>query len=365
MLAALTDAEAALLTPDALAATRARIAPWLERTPLLPFDAGDPRVELRLKLENRQATGAFKARGAANHALVFDRSSGAPGLVAYSSGNHAKALAWAGERAGVRVRVYMPENSYPSKIEACRAHGAEVVLTPTRADADAAVVRAVRDEGWVAAPPYDSAVTVAGQASVGLEVLEQWPEVDLFVAPIGGGGMLAGIALAFADAAPTARGPRRVLGVEPVGAAGMTRALASGAPTAVEITSAIQGLTPPGAGREITSAIQGLTPPGAGRVAHAIAEALVARVDTIDDEAVLRAQARLVRATDEAVEPAGAAAAARVFAGLPAEWLEGRTEDDPLRVVAIVCGGNADAAQLAALRNGDDAWLLPDGSRPA
>lgn len=348
-LAALTAAERALLEPDALTATAARIAPWLERTPLLPFDAGDPRVELRLKLENRQVTGAFKARGAANHALSFDPASGAPGLVACSSGNHAKALAWAGERAGIAVRVYMPRNSYPAKIEACRAHGAEVVLTADRAEADAAVVRAVEEEGFVAAPPYDSAVTVAGQASVGLEVLEQWPDVDVFVAPIGGGGMLAGIALAFADAAPTARGPRRVLGVEPAGAAGMTSALASGAPTAVEITSAIQGLTPP----------------GAGRIGHAIARELVERVDTIDDEAVLRAQARLVRATDEAIEPAGAAAAARVFAGLPAEWLEGRTEDDPLRVVAIVCGGNADEVQLAALRNGDDAWLLPDGSRPA
>lgn len=344
----LTDDERALLAPEALAAAATAIAPFVKRTPLVRFDAGDPRVELRLKLENRQATGAFKARGATLHALRFDRAGGAPGLVACSSGNHAKALAWAGRVHGVPVRVYMPANSYASKIAACRELGADVVLTPSRAEADAAVVRAVEEEGWIAAPPYDCAVTVAGQASVGLEVLEQWPEIDLFVAPIGGGGMLAGIALAFAGAAPTERGPRRVLGVEPIGAAGMTTALANGAPSAVEITSAIQGLTPP----------------GAGRVGYAIASHHVARVDTIDDETVLRAQARLVRETGEDVEPAGAAATARVLAGLPPEWLEPRSPRDPLRVAAIVCGGNADPAQLAALRSGDDPWLMPDGTRP-
>lgn len=345
----LTADELVALAPAALAAARERIGPWIVRTPLVPFASGDERIELRLKLETRQVTGAFKARGAANHALLFDLAAGAPGLVACSSGNHAKALAWAGARRGIAVRVYMPANSYASKIEACRELGAEVVLTPTREDADAAMRAAVEDEGWIAAPPYDSVVTVAGQASLALEVLEDWPEVDLFVAPVGGGGMLSGIALAFAEASRLDGRPRRVLGVEPEGAAGMCAALAAGGPCALA---------------SVDSVVQGLTPPSAGRVTHAIVSALVERVDTIDDEAVLRAQARLVRELGEDVEAAGAAAPARVFAGLPEEWLAGRTAENPLRVATILCGGNADAAQLAALRSGNDAWLLPDGSVP-
>jgi threonine dehydratase len=338
------------LTHAHLVSVRERIREWVRETPLVPFPAGDPRVDLRLKLECRQVTGAFKARGAANHALAFERGRG---LVTCSSGNHAKALAWAAAHRGVAARVHMPANSYPSKIEACRELGAEVVLAPTRVAAEEGFRRSV-EEGWTPAPPYDSATTVAGQASVGLELLEQWPDVDVVVVQVGGGGLLAGVALACAHAQaahgrrPGDRHPRRVLGVEPRGAASLSRALATGR---------VEPLP------EVTSQIQGLTPPGTGVLNHAIAREHVAGVDLLDDEAILRAQARLVRELGEDVEPAGAAAAARVFAGLPEAWFEGRTE--PLRVVAIVSGANGHPHQLALLREGRDAWLLPDGTRPA
>ncbi|MEZ5978573.1 MAG: pyridoxal-phosphate dependent enzyme [Planctomycetota bacterium] len=320
---------------------RERIAEWVRVTPLVPAVADDVRVDLRLKLENRQVTGSFKARGATNHALS---AGGDRGLVTSSSGNHGKAVAWAAAHRGIAARVHMPANSYPSKVQACRDLGAEVVLSQTRAEAEEAFRRSV-EEGWTPAPPYDSELTVAGQASVGLEVLEQWPRADVLVVPVGGGGLLAGCALAFATADDGRT--RRVVGVEPEGAAGMRDAL----PTGVARPLA-----------RVDSVIQGLTPPGPGVLNARVAHRFVERVDAISDEAILRAQARLVHELGEDVEPAGAAAYARVLAGLPEAWFEGRRE--PLRVVAIVSGGNAHPHQLARLREDDAEWLLPDGGTP-
>ena len=120
-----------------------RVDGVVERTRLVAFDAGDPRLELRLKLENEQVTGAFKARGAWNSVAQLDEAERTAGVATASSGNHGKALAWAAERAGLRATICMPENSYPSKIEAARAHGAEVVLTPDRRAANAEFARRV------------------------------------------------------------------------------------------------------------------------------------------------------------------------------------------------------------------------------
>jgi threonine dehydratase len=328
------------LTHARLLSVRERIRDWVRETPLVPFPAGDPRVDLRLKLECRQVTGAFKARGAAHHALCFERGRG---LATCSSGTHAKAIAWAAAHRGLAARVHMPANSYPSKIEACRALGAEVVLSPTRVAAEEAYHHSVH-EGWAGAPPYDSEITIAGQASVGLELLEQWPDVDVVFVQVGGGGLLAGVTLACAQ---DQRKERRVVGVEPEGAASLARALKTGV---------VEPLP------QVTSQIQGLTPPGTGKLNYAIAREHGVQVDTLSDEAILRAQARLVRELGEDVEPAGAAAAARVFAGLPDAWFAGRTA--PLRVAAIVSGANGHPHQLALLREGRDAWLWPDGKRP-
>lgn len=313
-------------------AAAARLEGVVRETALAPFPSGDPRVDLRLKLECTQEVGAFKARGAWNQIAQLGPAERERGVVATSSGNHAKALAWAARRAGVRCRVFMPRDAYPNKIQACRDEGAEVILCPTRQDAERACRQAV-DEGAVLVHPYDALRTIEGAGTVGLELARQWPGVEVVVVPVGGGGLIAGTSMALARALG---GRVKVVGVEPAGAPKMTLALARGAPVVLEA---------------ITTTIQGLCPLNVGALNLEAARRFVERVVTLDDAPILDAQRRLVREGGWTVEPAGAAAAAWVLSGgLPAEWLAGRSAADPLRVAAVVSGGNPDPAQLAALR---------------
>ncbi len=273
----------------------------VRRTPLVEFPAGDPRMRLWLKLECLQVTGAFKARGASFHVSQLSAAERAAGVVAVSSGNHAKAVAWAARLAGVAATVCMPANAYPSKIEAARRFGAEVFLGADR-DAAEARARELAAAGRTFVPPYDDPRTIAGQGTVGLEILEQRPSVDRILVPVGGGGLLAGISIVAKDrrdATADATAPS-VIGVEPSGAAGMTRALEAGRVVALE---------------RIESRVQGLTPPGAGHLNLAVVERCGTTVRHLDDDVILRAQARLVREGGWTLEPAGAAAAALVLEG--------------------------------------------------
>jgi threonine dehydratase len=316
---------------DALdfAAAARRLEGVVRETPLVPWAAGDPRVELRLKLECQQEAGAFKARGAWNQISQLTDEERARGVVATSSGNHAKALAWAARRAGVRCTVFMPADAYANKVQACRDAGAEVVITPTRQEAEARCREAVA-QGAVLVHPYDALRTIEGAGTVGLELARQWPEVEVVVTPLGGGGLTSGIALALADH------PARVVAVEPAGAPKMTRALAAGAPVVLE---------------RIESQVQGLIPLAVGALNLEACRRAVDRVLTLDDATIFAAQRDLVRDAGLVVEPAGAAAVALVRASrLPADWLAGRTAADPLRVVAVVSGGNPDPTQLEAIR---------------
>lgn len=288
-----------------IAAARRRLEGTIARTPLVPFP--DSRFELRLKLECLQVTGSFKARGAWNHASQLARGTR---VVTISSGNHGKALAWAAEKAGLRATIVMPRDAYPNKIVACREHGAEVVLAASRAEGDALAAERAR-EGCVLVPPFDHERTIEGQGTVGAEILEEWPEVDCVLVPVGGGGLLSGCALAL-------RG-KRVLGVEPAGAPKMTRALERGEPVRVEVTTSVQGLSPP----------------SVGPLTLALVREHVERVFTLPDEAIFDAQRVLVGA-GFLVEPAGAAAYALARSGL----IEAH------RVAVVVSGGNPDPAQL-------------------
>lgn len=316
------------------AAAAARLQGVVRRTPLLPFDAGDPRVDLRLKLECLQESGAFKARGAWNQISQLAPEERAAGVVATSSGNHGRALAWAAERAGVPATVFMPADSYPNKIEACREHGARVELCSGRQESEDACHAAV-EAGASLIHPYDAVRTVEGAGTVGLEVLEDWPEVEVFVCPVGGGGLLAGSSLALRRGL----GDRlRIFGVEPDGAPDLSRALEAGAPVELE---------------RITTEVQGLCPLSAGELNTRICAETVDAVFTLPDAAIFAAQARLVRDGGWTVEPAGAAAVAWLLqGGLPPALLEGRSARDPLRVAAVISGGNPDPAQLAGLLRG-------------
>ena len=311
-----------------------RLRGVVRRTPLAPFPSGDPRLELRLKLECLQETNAFKARGAWNQLAQLSPEERARGVVTVSSGNHAGAVAWAAQRAGVRATVCMPADAYPNKIEACRALGAEVILSATRAESEAAL-RARVARGAVLVHPYDAARTAEGAGTVGLEIAEDWPQVELVLIQVGGGGLAAGSSLAL----KRALGERvRIWGVEPVGAPTMTLGLRAGAPVRLE---------------RITTEVQGLCPPAAGALTVAICARTLEGVLTLPDAPILAAQARLVREGGWTVEPAGAAAVAPAFAGLlPPALLQGRSAANPLRVAAVVSGGNPDPAQLARVRAG-------------
>lgn len=311
-----------------IAAAAERVRGVVRRTALQPFPTPDPRIELRLKLECTNETNSFKCRGAWNQVSQLDEAARRAGVVATSSGNHGRALAWAAERAGVPATILMPADAYPNKIQACRDHGATVLLEPTRDHAERRCAELV-EAGAVLVHPYDQARTVAGAGTVGLEIAEDWPEVEVVVFPVGGGGLLAGSSLAlrraFADRV-------RVFGVEPEGAPSMSRGIAAGRSVPLEA---------------ITTQVQGLCPPQSGALNVAICAQTVDAVHTLPDAAIFAAQAALVR-DGLVVEPAGAAATAFVLGGLPEALLAGR-EADPLRVVAVVSGGNPAPDQLTAL----------------
>ncbi len=310
-----------------------RLRGVVRRTPLAPLSTGDARIELRVKLENRQETGSFKARGAWNQVSQLGERERAAGVVCASSGNHGKALAWAAHKAGVPATIVMPANAYPNKVQACRDLGAEVVLAPTREGADVACAERVK-AGRTLVHPYDSERTIQGAGTVGLEIAEEWPEVDVVVVPVGGGGLICGTSLGLRQAL----GDRvRVVGAEPRGAPSLTRGLECGKPVQLE---------------RIESQVQGLTPLWSGQINIDVARAAVDAVVLFDDDAAFAGQKKLV-AEGETAEPAGSAAVGLVLAGLlPAAFLEGRSASRPLRVVAVVSGGNPDPAQLASVRAG-------------
>lgn len=320
--------------PERIADAAERLVGVVERTPLVPFDVGDagvPAIDLRLKLENRQVVGAFKARGAWNQVAQLSPDERAAGVVCTSSGNHGKALAWAAKRAGVAATIVMPKNAYANKIAACRELGADVVLCETRAACETECARRV-GLGATLVHPYDAERTLIGAGTVGLEIAEQRPDVELVLVPVGGGGLVSGVSLALRHAL----GARvKIFGVEPRGAPSLTRGLEAGAPVEIDVASAVQGLTPP----------------YSGQVNIDVCRATLDGVLLIDDAPVFAAQKRLVN-WGEVVEPAGSAAVAAVLSGLvPAELLRGRDARNPLRAVAVVSGGNPDPEQLARVKS--------------
>jgi threonine dehydratase len=314
-----------------IAGAAERLEGHVRHTPLESFDISDSRIHLKLKLECEQETGAFKARGAVNQILSLTPEERAAGVCATSSGNHGRALAWAARRAGVKTTLFMPHDVYATKLEACRAEGAEVVLCASRATAEEECARHVGG-GAILIHPYDSDRTIEGAGTVGWEIAEDWPEVELVLFPVGGGGMLAGSALAIA---------RRlgdevaVLGVEPVGSANMSRAMAEGRPVAID---------------PIETSVQGLCPIEVGVRNLGLCLRYVEGMVQLSDDEIYAGQRELVRA-GYTVEPAGAAAFAAVLhRALPDELLEGRTSSYPLRTVCVLSGGNADPEQLETLK---------------
>lgn len=205
----------------------ARIAPYVRRTPVLrcPELEAELGAELHFKCENFQEMGAFKLRGASNAVLSLPEPAVKQGVATHSSGNHGTALALAAKRRGVPACVVMPENASAYKQRAVAAYGARIILCePTQAGREAALARYVAESGATVVHPYNDPAVMAGQGTAALELHEEVPGLDLVLAPLGGGGLLSGTAVATRALQPKAR----VLGAEPAGADDAWRSLRAG-----------------------------------------------------------------------------------------------------------------------------------------
>lgn len=299
-----------------------RIAPVVRRTPLIAAAVDGRRMGFWLKCENLQVAGAFKIRGAANMVRQLSRDELRRGVITYSSGNHGQGLACAAAQLGARAVVVMPETASSLKVEGAKAYGAEVIFAGTTSverKREAERIREARNLTMV--PPFDHPWIIAGQGTLGLEILDDAPEVTEVYVPVGGGGLLAGVAAGIKRLRPTAR----VIGVEPTGAPKMSRSLAAGAPVTLESTSSIA---------------DGLLPVRPGDLTFAHVRALVDEVVTVNDDQIRAAVAWLARESHVVAEPSGAAS---VAAALARAWRPGA------QVVAVVSGGNIAPERLAEL----------------
>jgi threonine dehydratase len=306
---------------DDIRAAHARIRPAARVTPLLevPYPTGAPRTHdaarLFVKCESLQPMGAFKIRGAYNMVAQLDESARTRGVITYSSGNHGQAVALAAQLLGAPAVIVMPTTAPLVKVEGARSYGAEVVFAGTTStDRKVAAEALAAERGLTIIPPFDHHAIIAGQGTVGLEILEQCPEADVIYVSIGGGGQATGLAAAIKQLRPTVR----VVGVEPEGAPTMKTALAAGAPVSLPSTASIA---------------DGLLTIRAGDITFAHAQAFLDEVVTVPDTAIADAVAWLSRYARLVAEPSGAAATAAVRLGLG-------LPPDARHVVAIVSGGN-------------------------
>jgi threonine dehydratase len=301
-----------------------RIAPVAVRTPLLPVDAlsASFSAPVWIKPEMLQRGGAFKFRGAYNFLAQLTPEERARGVIAPSSGNHAQAVALAARLFGCKAVVVMPTTVTPAKRGGAERLGARVELAGTTThDRFERALELVRDEGFTMVPPYDHAWIIAGQGTVGLEIVEDLPDVETVLVPVGGGGFSAGVATAIKLRAPNAR----VIGVEPTNAPKLSKAREAGRP--VRIPS-LGGLA------------DGLLAAEIGRVTFAHHEAYIDDVVRIDDAALRRAMRLLLDRMKLVTEPSGAITIAALMEG--AVQPVGKT-------VAVLSGGNIEWDGLVGL----------------
>jgi threonine dehydratase len=308
-----------LVTLEEIRAARERIRPMATLTPLVDVStiAGRP---LWLKCESLQPGGAFKIRGAYNMVSQLTPEQRHRGVVTYSSGNHGQAVALAARQLGAPAVVVMPTTAPRIKVDGARGFGAEVVFEGTtslhrRARAEALAA----ERGLTMVPPFDHEWIIAGQGTLGLEILEQLPGVRTVLVPIGGGGLVSGVAAAVKQS----RGDVAVIGIEPAGAAAMKASVEAGEVRTLE------------GSRSIADGLMAARP---GDLNFAHVREFVDRIDTVEDAAIAAAVRWLFTAAKIVAEPSGAATVAAALHD-PSPY------DGP--VVAIVSGGNLDPADLS------------------
>ncbi len=291
-----------------------RLQGRIHRTPLLGSSTFSSLASARvhLKAENLQKTGSFKVRGALQHVLQLAPERASGGVVTVSAGNHAAAVAFAAASAGMPAHVVMMQGASPAKLEATRAYGAEVEIVPDAVTGFACARRHEAEHGSYFIHPFDHPWTVAGTGTVGLEVVEDLPDVDIVIAGVGGGGLLSGLALAIKEL----RSAARVYGVEPEGADGLTRALEAGRVVRLE---------------RLDTIADGLAAPFAGELNLVLCRRYLDGVVRVTDSEIVSTMRLLLERTKLLVEPAGAAALAAL--------LSGRIPDSQGRNIAVILSG--------------------------
>jgi threonine dehydratase len=303
-----------LLDLEDIERARARIHGRVHATPMMSSaTVGDELgVRLYLKAELFQKTGSFKPRGVFSKLLSMDPAVRSRGLVSLSAGNHAAALAYGATAMGVKATIVMPAGAMRSKVEATRRYGGDVVLTEGSLLETCLALQRERDLTLV--HPFDDLAVMAGQGTVGLELLGQVPGADMVVVPVGGGGLISGIAAAVKLQHPSAR----VVGVEPDGADAMSRSVQQGAPAHLD---------------KVDTIADGLAPPFAGEYTFAHVQRFVDEMVRVTDREIVDALGVLIQRCKLAAEPSGAASLAALISGrvTPAA---GST------VVCVISGGN-------------------------
>ncbi|SEQ13161.1 pyridoxal-phosphate dependent enzyme [Streptomyces radiopugnans] len=306
----------------------AQIEGAVHRTPVLRSRTLDSLVgaEVLLKCENLQRAGAFKFRGAYNAASRLSPEQLARGIATYSSGNHAQAVALAARELGTAAVILMPEDTPRSKLEATAGYGAEI-LTYDRYTGDRVALGGAlaAERGLTLIPPYEHPHIMAGQGTAALELIEEAGELDALVAPVGGGGLIAGSATAAKGLLPGIR----VIGVEPEAGDDTRRSLEAGGRVSIPVP------------RTVADGLAAETP---GELTFSVNRRLVDEIVLVGDDGIREAMRLAFERLKTVVEPSGAAALAAVLAGLP----------DPLpsRIGVILSGGNIGAQRFAELLGG-------------
>ena len=288
-------------------AARERIRPAARVTPLIEADG------LWLKAESLQPMGAFKIRGAYNMISQLPKEQLQRGVITYSSGNHGQAVALAAQQLGAKAVIVMPTTAPAVKVEGCKSYGAEVIMEGTTSlHRQARAEQEARERGLTIVPPFDHEQIIIGQGTVGLEILDQLPDVGTVFVPAGGGGLASGTAAAIKQSKPSVR----IVAVEPAGAPKMTASLAAGQPTTLPSSASI------------ADGLMNLRP---GAITFAHIQKFVDEVVTVSEDEIAKNVGWLFRHARLVVEPSGAVttAAARLGMGHPTG-----------KIVAVVSGGN-------------------------
>jgi threonine dehydratase len=305
----------------------ARVAPHIHHTPLVASRTlGElSGFDVRLKAEMFQRTGSYKIRGPLNKFAHLSDDERRRGVICSSAGNHAQGVALAAQIYGIQAVVVMAENATPSKVAATRAYGAEVVSHGTIWDEANDRARAlVRERGYTYVHPFDDLQLIAGQGTLGLEIVRDWPEVEVVVVPIGGGGLISGVAMAVKAVKPSIR----VVGVESSGAPGMRDSVRAGSVVTLDRVDCI---------------IDGLRVKRVGETTFEVVRRYVDDIVTLADEEIFEAMLWIMSRAKLVVEGAAAAPVAALLHGLV-------SAPPGARVACVLSGGNVNLDQIRGLR---------------